>query len=166
MPPEAWPRARRSAPVGALHSRGDGRADRRWVVAELRERGVRRRVAAGLAVRRVLREERPERAHRRAQLVFRLGHRVDDEARELREPDEIELERRPRREEAPQRVEVLLPQRVARDERIEQRQGERDVFQDPLGVELVVRLGELGRTVGEDERDDRLQLGRFSHAAT
>jgi hypothetical protein len=50
-------------------------------------------------------------------------------------------------------VQVVVVELVARRKRVKQRQRERNVLRDPLGVELVVGLRKLRGLLGEEEGD-------------
>jgi hypothetical protein len=50
-------------------------------------------------------------------------------------------------------VYVVVVELVARRKGVEKRQRERDVLRNPLRVELVVRLRQLGGLLGEEEGD-------------
>jgi hypothetical protein len=128
----------------------------RVVTLQAAQRGVWWRVASRASVRRILRIERPERAHRRSELVVRFRHGVRDEPRELGHADKIELEPRSAGKEGAEPVHVLRGDRVARDPRVQERERERDLLGYPLGIQLPMGLREGGVDVFEDQRDEGL----------
>jgi hypothetical protein len=125
-----------------------------------RERRVRRRVGIGAAIGRELRVQRPERAHRRTQLVVWLGYGVGDGLRKLGDAGQRELERRALREERTQLFQVVLGNDAGRQPWVKERDRERDVLRDPLRVELAMRARELRAYVLERESDRRLKRPR------
>ena len=76
---------------------------------------------------------------------------------------QVERERGPRGEEVPQLLEVALVELGARRKRVEERERERDVLRDSLGIELVVGPRELGRLLREEQRDRGLELAVAGH---
>jgi hypothetical protein len=69
----------------------------------------------------------------------------------LLQPGEHELEGFPARDERGDVVPVSVDL-LGGCERVEQGEGERQALRNPLGVELIVRLGEGGVLLGEQER--------------